>query len=116
MNIFYVLISILLLVVTLIYFFIKRKDQHVRKLIRLVSLLFIASAVFTMAWIIVFSYELLGISTLLVSLTLIIKGITNNRSQFPSMLAEIGVTPYSSGVFTSTIVTLFVVISMRAAY
>jgi len=105
-----------LLLVTLVYFFIKRKDQHVGKLIRLVSPLFIASAVFNMAWIIVFSYELLGISTLLIlgllfSLILIVKRITNNRSEFPSTLAGISFTLYSSWVFIATIVntSLFLV-------
>ncbi|MCH4825407.1 MAG: tryptophan-rich sensory protein [Planococcus sp. (in: firmicutes)] len=105
-----------LLLVTLIYFFIKRKNQHVSKLIRLVSPLFIASAVFNMAWIIVFSYELLGISTLLIlgllfSLILIVKRITNNRSEFPSTLAGISFTLYSSWVFIATIVntSLFLV-------
>ncbi|WP_238323359.1 TspO/MBR family protein [Planococcus antarcticus] len=100
-----------LLLVTLIYFFIKRKDENVGKLIRMVSPLFIASALFNMAWIVTFSYELLGISTILIfgllfSLIFIVKRITVNRSQFPSTLAGISFTLYASWVFIATIVNI----------
>ncbi len=105
-----------LLLVTLVYFFIKRKDQHVGKLIRMTSPLFIASALFNMAWIVTFSYELLGISTILIfgllfSLVFIVKRITINRSQFPSTLAGISFTLYASWVFIATIlnISLFLV-------
>src|SRR5690606_37312797 len=55
-----------LLFITLAYFFIKRKQRNVSELILLISPWFILSSVFNMAWIVAFSYERLGISTILI--------------------------------------------------
>lgn len=105
-----------LLLATLVYFFIKRKDENVGKLIRLVSPLFIASSIFNMGWIVLFSYEQLGISTLLIlgmlfSLIVIVQKIYTQRAQFPSTLAGVSFTLYSSWVFIASIlnISLFLV-------
>lgn len=105
-----------LLLITLIYLFIKRKDPQISRLVLLISPLFIASALFNMAWIVTFSYERLGISTLLIlgllfSLLFIVERIYKNRFEFPSTLAGLTFTLYGSWVFIATIVntSLFLV-------
>lgn len=102
-----------LLLVTLIYLFVKRKDGNVSKLILLISPLFIASSLFNMGWIVAFSYERLGISTLLIlamlfSLLIIVERIYKNRFEFPSTLAGLAFTFYASWVFIATIVNISV--------
>lgn len=100
-----------LLLVTLIYLFVKRKDQRVSKLVLLISPLFIASSLFNMGWIVAFSYERLGVSTLLIfgllfSLLIIVERIYKNRFEFPSTLAGLSFTFYGSWVFIATIVNI----------
>ncbi|MFD1030248.1 tryptophan-rich sensory protein [Metaplanococcus flavidus] len=102
-----------LLLITLIYLFVKRKDRNVSRLVLLVSPLIIASSVFNMAWIVTFSYEWMGISTLLilamlVSLLIIVERIYKNRFDFPSTLAGLSFTLYGSWVFIATIVNISV--------
>lgn len=105
-----------LLLITLIYFFIKRKDPVVSRLIHLISPLFIVSTFMNMGWIIAFSYEQIGISTLLilalvVALFLIIERIYKNRTELPVTLAGISFTLYAAWVFIASIlnVSLFLV-------
>src|SRR5690554_5086089 len=43
-----------LLLITLVYLFVKRKDPNVSKLILLISPLFIASSLFNMGWMVTF--------------------------------------------------------------
>lgn len=100
-----------LLLITLIYLFVKRKDQRIRKLVFLISPLFIASSLLNMGWIVAFSYERLGISTLLIfgmlfSLLKIVERIYQNRFEFPSTLAGLSFTLYGSWVFIATIVNI----------
>ena len=100
-----------LLLVTLIYFFVKRKEEKVSKLVQMISPLFIASCLFNMGWIISFSYEMLGISTILIfgiliSLMLIIEKIYKNREDLPYKLSGISFTLYCSWVFIATIVNI----------
>lgn len=100
-----------LLLITLVYLFIKRKDQHISRLVLLISPLFIASSLLNMGWIVAFSYERLGISTLLIfgmlfSLLIIVERIYKNRFEFPSALAGLSFTFYSSWVFIATIVNI----------
>lgn len=100
-----------LLLITLIYLFVKRKEQRVSKLVLLISPLFIASSLLNMGWIVAFSYEQLGVSTLLIlgmlfSLLIIVERIYKNRFDFPSTLAGLSFTFYSSWVFIATIVNI----------
>ncbi|WKA55529.1 TspO/MBR family protein [Planococcus shixiaomingii] len=100
-----------LLLITLVYLFVKRKDRNISKLILLISPLFIVSALCNMSWIIAFSYEQLGISTLLIfgmlfSLLTIVERIYKNRFEFPSTLAGLSFTFYGSWVFIATIVNI----------
>lgn len=107
-----------LLFATLIYFFVKRNDSAVGELIRLSSGLFIISSLFNMAWIISFSYEKLGISTIFIfgmlfSLMFIIERIYINQANFPSTLAGIAFTLYASWVFIATILNVSLVLVQR---
>lgn len=100
-----------LLLATLICFFIQRNDPAMSKLIRLTSGLFIASSIFNMSWIVAFSYEKLGVSTvfifgMLLSLMVIIERIYLNRAAFPSTLAGTAFTLYASWVFIATILNI----------
>lgn len=93
---------------TLIYLFIKRKDPTVAKLIGLVSLPFVVSSLFNMAWIVAFSYEKIGLSNLfivgiLVSLMTIVHRIYNARFEVPFTLVGIAFSLYASWVFVATI-------------
>ncbi|WP_422122392.1 tryptophan-rich sensory protein [Planococcus sp. X10-3] len=102
-----------LLLITLIYLFIKRKERDVSRLVLLISPLFIASSVFNMGWIVAFSYELMGVSTLLIlamlfSLLIIVERIYKNRFEVPSSLAGLSFTLYGSWVFIATIVNISV--------
>lgn len=96
---------------TLTYFFVQRNDPAVSELIRLTSGLFIASSLFNMSWIIAFSYEKLGLSTIfifgiLLSLMLIIERIYVSRALFPTTLAGTAFTLYASWVFIATILNI----------
>lgn len=93
---------------TLVYLLIKRKDPAVAKLIGLVSVPFVVSSLFNMAWIVAFSYEKMVLSTffivgILVSLMTIVHRIYNARSDVPSTLAGIAFSLYGSWVFVATI-------------
>lgn len=99
------------LLATLIYLFIRRKNERVGLLIQSISPLFIASSLFNIGWMVAFSYELLGLSTILIlamlfSLMLIIEKIYKNRTKFPSTLAGITFTLYSSWVLIASIVNI----------
>lgn len=100
-----------LLLATLIYFFFQRNDPAMAELIRLTSGLFIVSSLFNMGWIVAFSYEKLGISTvfifgMLLSLMVIIERIYLNRGAFPTTLAGTAFTLYASWVFIATILNV----------
>lgn len=100
-----------LLLITLVYFFIKRNDEGMASLIQKVSPLFIVSSLFNMGWITIFSYELLGLSILLIlgmlfSLLRIVETIYKNRADFAPTLPGLSFTLYSSWVFIATIVNI----------
>ncbi len=104
----------ILVFATLVYLFIKRKDPRVIKLTQLISGLFIVSSVFNMGWIVAFSYELVGLSTLfiigiLLSLMAIIHRIYTHQAQVPSTLAVTAFTLYASWVFIATILNSAIV-------
>lgn len=101
----------MLLLGTLVFFFLQRKDPAVGMLIQVISGLFIVSSLFNMGWIVAFSYEKLGLSTILIfgmllSLMLIIKEIYIGRGDFPYTLAAIAFTLYASWVFIATILNV----------
>lgn len=104
-----------LLLITLIYFFAKRKDPIVAKLIQLISPLFIVSCLLNMGWIISFSYELMWLSTLLIlgmtlSLLLIIERIYKHRAEFPTGLAGFSFTLYGAWVFIASILNISILL------
>ena len=97
-----------LVFLTLVTLFIKRKDPVVAQLIGQVSVPFVISSLFNMAWIVAFSYERVGVSTLfivgiLVSLMTIVHRIYDQRADFSFILAGIAFTLYGSWVFVATI-------------
>ncbi|XKE95445.1 tryptophan-rich sensory protein [Metaplanococcus flavidus] len=98
-----------LVLITLVYLFIKRKDARVSKLVLLISPWFILLSLFNMSWIVAFSYERLGISTILIigmlfSLLLIIGKIYTHRFEVPSTLAGLSFTLYCAWVTIATVV------------
>lgn len=100
-----------LVFLTLIYFFIKRKDRRVGNLVQKISPLFIISSLMNIGWIISFSYELLAISTILIfamlfSLLLIVEKIYKNRGQGPYLLPGIAFSLYGAWVFIATILNI----------
>lgn len=93
---------------TLLILFLKRKDSEVAKFIGYISLPFVISSLFNMAWIVAFSYERVGISTLfivgiLIPLMTIVHRIYNARAGIVSTLAGIAFTLYASWVSVATI-------------
>lgn len=93
---------------TLIYLFIKRKDPASARLVGLISAPFVISSLFNMAWIVAFSYERVGLSTvfivgILVSLMVIAHRIYNARAEVPFTLAGTAFSLYASWVFVATI-------------
>ncbi|NLC67018.1 MAG: tryptophan-rich sensory protein [Clostridium sp.] len=100
-----------LLLITLIYFFVKRKESRLESLIQSVSPIFILSCLFNMGWIVAFSYELLGISTILIfamlfSLMFIIEKIYKMRNEISYTLPAITFSIYGSWVFIATVVNI----------
>ncbi|WP_394120270.1 tryptophan-rich sensory protein [Planococcus donghaensis] len=100
-----------LLLITLIYLFIKRKDARVSKLVLLISPWFIVLSLCNMGWIVAFSYERLGISTILIvgmlfSLFIIIGKIYTHRFEVPSTLAGLSFTFYCAWVTIATVVNV----------
>ncbi|QHJ72241.1 tryptophan-rich sensory protein [Planococcus halotolerans] len=98
-----------LVLITLVYLFIKRKDARVSKLVLLISPWFIVLSFCNMGWIVAFSYERLGISTILIigmlfSLLLIIGKIYTHRFEVPSTLAGLSFTLYCAWVTIATVV------------
>ena len=93
---------------TLIYLVIKRKDLAVARFIGLISAPFVISSLFNMAWIVAFSYERVGLSTvfivgILISLMIIVHRIYNARAEVPFTLAGTAFSLYASWVFVATI-------------
>lgn len=96
---------------TLVYLFVKRKKPTVSKLIERISGLFVISSLFNMAWIVAFSYEKIGLSSLfivgiLASLTAIVHRICKGRAEFLSTLAGTAFSLYASWVFVATILNV----------
>lgn len=100
-----------LVLITLVYMFIKRKDAKVSKLALLITPWFVLLSLCNMGWIIAFSYERLGISTVLIigmlfSLLVIIGKIYTHRFEVPSTLAGLSFTFYCAWVTIATVVNV----------
>lgn len=103
----------ILLLATLGYFLVKRKDKAISDIIIDVSPLFIISSLFNIAWIIAFSYLRIGLSTLFIlgllfSLLFIVEKLYKKRSNFSFTLAGTAFSLYSAWVFIATIVNVSV--------
>lgn len=105
---------------TLIYLFIKRKDPAVAKLIGRVSGLFVVSSLCNMAWMVAFSYERVGLSTLfivgiLVTLMTIVHRVYNAQADVPFTLAGTAFSLYASWVFVATILNSAIFLVQQGA-
>lgn len=94
---------------TIIYMIVKETDPKVQKLISLISPLFWASCLFNAAWIVAFSFEMIGLSSLLilgltVSLILIDIKIVENTREIPFRLPSAAVALYSGWLTLATFV------------
>ncbi|WP_025729930.1 tryptophan-rich sensory protein [Atopobacter phocae] len=105
-----------LLFVSLVYLFVKRNEEPIARLVERISWFYVMSSVFNMGWIIVFSYELIGLSTifilgLLFSLMLLIQRLYNDRNQYPTNLVGASFSLYAAWVFIASIlnISLFLV-------
>ncbi len=107
-----------LVLAALVYLVVKRHDPRVSRLVLLISPLFIASCVLNMGWIITFSYEFVGLSTLMilglvVALLLIVQRIYENRTDVPYLLAGLAFTLYGAWVFIASILNVAIVLVQR---
>lgn len=101
----------LLVLASLIFFFIKSKDTRVESIIESISPLFIATSLFNMAWIILFSYEQLWLSSvvillLLIALMLIIERLYKMREETYGILPGLAFSLYAGWVFIASIVNI----------
>lgn len=101
----------LLLLITLIVMIIKAKDKAYKKMIDILSPIFLISCFFNMLWIVSFSYEKIGISTLLIfgllfSLTTINKKLLQHKREIPYRLASITFGLYAGWVTIATVVNI----------
>lgn len=102
-----------LVFISLVYFIVKRKNVKVSQLVNAISPLFVISSLLNMGWIIAFSYELIGLSTLfilgmVISLLLIVEKIYKNRADTPYTLIGLSFTLYSTWVFIASILNVAV--------
>lgn len=96
---------------TLIYFLIKANDMKVNRTIALISPLFIASSILNIGWIVSFSYDLIGLSTVLILvmailLVMIIGKLNEHRRNISYLLPAIAFTLYASWVFIASFVNV----------
>lgn len=100
-----------LVFISLVYFIVKRKNVKVSQLVSSVSPLFVISSLLNMGWIIAFSYELVGLSTLfiigmVISLFLIVEKTYKNRADTPYTFIGLSFTLYSAWVFIASILNV----------
>src|SRR5690606_15613922 len=96
-----------LVLITLVYMFIKRKDAKVSKLVLLITPWFVLLSLCNMCWIIAFSYERLGISSVLIFCKLISLLVINSKIYthvlaVRSTIAALSFTFYCAWVTIST--------------
>lgn len=100
-----------LLLLTLAMMIVKKKDSKVNKLINIFTPTFLLSSLFNILWIVSFSYEQIGISTififlLLISLTTISKRLDEHRSEIPYRLIGITFGLYSGWLTIASVVNV----------
>ena len=98
-----------LLLLTLLYLFLQRTDPAVATVIASLAGLFVLASVFNMAWIVSFSYEKMGISTIFIfgmmlSLMTIIGRLQALNPSFIRSLAALSFTLYASWVLIATFI------------
>ena len=77
-----------LLLISFIYMIVKAKDERTAKTIEAISLPFWVSSAANILWIVTFSYEWIGVSTLLILLLAISLAVLNTRLKAPQGLGQ----------------------------
>ncbi|MDO5755578.1 MAG: TspO/MBR family protein [Tissierellia bacterium] len=100
-----------LVFISLIAMIIKHKDRGYQRLIDIFTPPFLLSAIFNILWILIFSYEKIGISTififgLLLSLTTLNKKLWENRREIPDQLTAITFGLYAGWLTIATVVNI----------
>ncbi|MGO4936494.1 TspO/MBR family protein [Fundicoccus sp. Sow4_H7] len=101
----------LLVLFSLIMMIIKEKETSVKKLINIFTPIFLLSSILNILWIVTFSYEKIGISTvlifmLLISLTTINKKLVENRREISFRLTSIAFGLYAGWLTIATVVNV----------
>ena len=78
----------LLLLISLVYMIVKNREEKTAKLIDTVSAPFWVASAANMLWIITFSFQWIGISTLLILLLVISLAVLNSRLRAPDGLGQ----------------------------
>ncbi len=100
-----------LVLLTLIMMIVKEKDTDVKKLINIFTPVFLLTSLFNISWIVTFSYEKIGISTililaLLISLTTIDKRLFEHRDEVPYKLTGLTFGLYAGWLTIATVVNI----------
>lgn len=100
-----------LVFITLIMMIVKEKDRDVKKLIDIFTPVFLLSSLFNILWIVTFSYEKIGISTilifaLLISLTKINQRLFEYRNEVPYKLTGLSFGLYAGWLTIATVVNI----------
>lgn len=100
-----------LILLTFLIAFIKKNDPRTKEFIDNISPLFILSSFFNILWIILFSYEKIGASVivilaLLISLMLILDKIKKNRKNIIYLLPTLSFSVYAGWLFIASIVNV----------
>lgn len=77
-----------LLLVSLIYMLVKHQDERVGQLIDTITVPFWVASVSNILWIVTFSYEWLGISTVLIAALVVSLAVLNGRLGTPQRIGE----------------------------
>jgi len=77
-----------LLLISLIFMIVKQQDKRIAKLIDTISLPFWIASLANMLWIIVFSFEKIGLSTLLIGILVVSLAVINGRLRTPIGVGE----------------------------
>lgn len=102
-----------LLFITLTYLFFQRQQMAVAEIIPVISGLFVLASVLNMGWIVAFSYEKMGISTIfilgmLLSLLTIVGRLQTLSPSFARTIATVAFTLYASWVLIATFINIAV--------
>ncbi len=77
-----------LLLISLIFMIVKQQDKRIAKLIDTISLPFWIASLANMLWIIAFSFEMIGLSTLLIGVLVVSLAVINGRLRTPIGVGE----------------------------